>query len=346
MYQVSIIGAGNVGRTRCGVIRRCPESQVRVVADVDLQRARKLAETVSADATTDVQAATQDANIDLVVVCTPTKFHAEAAISALRAGKHVLCEKPLARTIAEAEEIVRVAEERNLVLKTGFNYRYMAHVRTAKDIVDSGALGPLYFLRCRYGHGGRPQYEKHWCLDQDLSGGGVLLEQGIHVLDLVRYLLGEPSHVFAQIPRYFWEACNVEDNCFLLLRTESLQTAQIHVSWTQWINIFSLELFGRDGYLHLSGRDGHYGPQRLIWGHRRPDHSRPKEDIIDFSPPDDSWDREWRDFLAAVKSRETPMGSPADSLSALRLVEAAYQSARSQGCVEVLPSAERVESTP
>lgn len=346
MFQVAIVGAGNVGRTRCRVIQQCPDARVRMVADLDRERADSLAAPLGVEATTDVQTATQDPRIDLVVVSTPTKFHADAAISALRAGKHVLCEKPLARTVAEAESIVRAADERRLVLKTGFNYRYMAHVRTAKDLVENGALGQLYFLRCRYGHGGRPSYEKHWCLDRELSGGGVLLEQGIHVLDLVRYLLGDPSHVFAQTPQYFWELSNVEDNCFLLLKTESGQTAQVHVSWTQWINVFSLEIVGRDGYLQLSGRDGHYGPQRLVWGQRRADHSRPKEDIIDFSSPDDSWEQEWQDFLRAVQTGDTPMGNPADSLGALRLVEAAYQSSREQAWVEVARVSERVESTP
>lgn len=345
MHGVAIIGAGHVGKIRTRVIKNSLEAEVRIVADVDATHARALAETVNAQATTDWLAAVQSHDIDIVVICTPTKFHAEAAKSALRAGKHVLCEKPLARSVTEAVEVIGVATDEQRLLKTGFNYRYMDHVRAAKELLETGALGPLYFLRCNYGHGGRPGYEKHWCTDQDLSGGGALLEQGIHILDLVRHLLGEPVQVLAQTSRFFWGFPEVEDNCFLLLKTEAVQTAQIHVSWTQWVNVFSLELFGRDGYLHLTGRDGHYGPQRLVWGKRQADHSRPCEEVFEFPSVDDSWEREWKDFLGALKSNHPMMGGAADSLRALQLVEAAYQSSRQQAWIDVQPAIEFARST-
>jgi predicted dehydrogenase len=344
MLGVAIIGAGHVGRIRAGVIQRWPGARIRVVADVDKTHALELAEPAGAEATTDWRAAVQSPDVSIVVVSTPTKFHAEAAKSALQAGKHVLCEKPLARSVAEAQEVICAAAAAKRLLKTGFNYRYMAHVRAAQELLQSGALGPVYFLRCRYGHGGRPGYEKHWCTDQDLSGGGVLLEQGIHILDLVRYLLGEPAQVLAQSSRFFWDFPEVEDNCFLLLKTQDSQTAQIHVSWSQWVNVFSLEIFGRDGYLHLSGRDGHYGPQRLVWGKRKPDHSRPEEEVFEFPPLDHSWDREWKDFLGALETYRLPMGGANDSLRALQLVEAAYQSSNQQAWIKVPPALENIRS--
>jgi predicted dehydrogenase len=335
MLGVAIIGAGNVGGIRGRVIQNSPESRVRIVADIDPAHAHDLAASLQCEATTDWRRAIQSNEVDLVVVCTPTKFHAPATLAALRAGKHVLCEKPLARSSMEAEEVIETAEARRLVLKTGFNYRYMGHVRKTKDLIAMSALGPLYFLRCRYGHGGRPDYQKHWCTDQELSGGGVLLEQGIHVIDLVRHLLDEPTHVLAETSRWFWDFPEVEDNCFLLLKTQQSLTAQIHLSWTQWINIFSLEIFGKDGYLHLSGRDGHYGPQRLVWGKRQFNHSRPEEEVFEFPSPDDSWKCEWDDFIDAVHTRREPMGGGTDSMQALRLVDAAYESSRQQRWVEV-----------
>jgi predicted dehydrogenase len=339
MFRVAIIGAGNVGGIRGRVIQGSPDARVTVVADVDPAHAQRLADSIGCDATIDWQRAIQSREVDLVVVCTPTKFHAEAALAALRSGKHVLCEKPLARSPAEAEEVVEAAETRRLILKTGFNYRHMGHVRKAKELIDKDLLGPLYCLRCRYGHGGRPGYEKHWCTDQDLSGGGVLLEQGIHVIDLVRYLLDEPTQVLAETSRFFWNFPEVEDNCFLLLKTRHSRTAQIHVSWTQWVNIFSLEIFGRDGYLHLTGRDGHYGPQRLVWGKRQPSHSRPVEEVFEFPSADDSWSREWDEFIVAIQTGREPMGCGTDSMRALRLIDAAYESSRQQRWVEVTRTA-------
>jgi predicted dehydrogenase len=96
-----------------------------------------------------------------------------------------------------------VARASGRVLKTGFNYRHMAHVRKAKELLEAGLLGSLHFLRSRYGHGGRPGYENEWCTDAELSGGGVLLEQGIHIFDLVRHLLGEPAQLLARTRRFY-----------------------------------------------------------------------------------------------------------------------------------------------
>lgn len=337
MLNVAIIGAGNIGRVRANVIKNSAISCVSLVSDLELSRAKDLANTMGARATTDWESAIHSSDADAVIVCTPTKFHAEAIRIALEAGKHVLCEKPLARSVQETEVFAHLAESNDLVLKTGFNYRYMAHVRKAKDIIDSGALGPLYFLRCRYGHGGRPGYEQSWCADLDLSGGGVLLEQGIHILDLTRYLLGEPSQVMATDSRYFWNFVAVEDNSFLMLRTSDAQTAEIHVSWTQWVNLFSLEIFGRDGYLHLTGRDGHYGLQKLVWGKRQPNHSRPEEQTFEFPPLNDSWELEWQDFVNAIRTKRQPMGSLHDGVRALELVEAAYKSSQEQKWIDVAP---------
>src|SRR5947207_9491793 len=204
-----------MGKIRAREIQRSANSRVRTIADTDLSRAETLAASIGAEATTEWRSCMRDPDHDLVVISTPTKFHADAAILALQNGKHVLCEKPLARSVAEAAEVVEVAKETGRILKTGFNYRYLDHVLQAKALLDSEALGPLHFLRCRYGHGGRPGYENHWCTDRELSGGGVLLEQGIHILDLVRYLLGEPVRAMASLNRMFWSFADVEDNCFL-----------------------------------------------------------------------------------------------------------------------------------
>lgn len=337
MLNVAIIGAGNIGKVRAQAIRRSGMSRVVCIADLDQPRAVALAAETGAQASHDWQPVLKDPGVDAVVICTPTKFHATAAIAALRARKHVLCEKPLARSVAEAGEIVAAAEAEGRLLKTGFNYRYMNHVRKAKELIEAGALGPTYFLRCRFGHGGRPGYEKEWCTDLDISGGGVLLEQGIHILDLVRYLLGEPARITASNSCFFWNFPEVEDNSFVEIQTIASQVAQLHISWTQWTNVLSLEIFGCDGYLQLSGRDGHYGPQRLVWGKRQVNHSRPVEETFEFRTENTSWDSEWVDFVDAIRSGTQPMGSMNDGLRALQLVEGAYESARRHVWTDLAP---------
>jgi predicted dehydrogenase len=333
--SAAIIGAGGIGRIRAQSISSSGLGHVSVIADVDATRAGDLAQKFSTSYTVNWREAICRPDVNAVVVSTPTKFHAEIAIDALQAGKHVLCEKPLARTTDEGRRIVEAARRANRVLKTGFNYRQMAHTRKARELIEAQAIGPLYFLRSRYGHGGRPGYEQHWCTDADLSGGGVLQEQGIHIVDLVRMFLGEPSRVLAETSRYFWAFPEVEDNCFCLFQTPAGQLAQLHLSWTQWINVLEIEIFGRDGYLRLEGRDGHYGPQRLTWGKRQPNHGRPAEEVFTFTGTDDSWGREWQEFFELIRTGEGSMAAAEEGLRTQELVEALYQSARQKSWVEI-----------
>lgn len=337
MISVAIIGAGGIGHVRAKSILDSKRGRVSWVADVDAGRAKELAALSSASATVEWQEAVSKPEVDAVIVSSPTKFHAEIAIRALQAGKHVLCEKPLARTADEARAVVEAARRAGRILKTGFNYRQMGHVRKAQELLRSGAIGPTYLLRCRYGHGGRPRYEEHWCTDADLSGGGVLQEQGIHMVDLVRVFLGEPVRVMAETRRYFWGFPEVEDNCFCVFETAAGQLAQLHVSWTQWRNILEVELFGRDGYLRLEGRDGHYGPQRLTWGKRQPTHGRPVEEVFSFDDAESSWDREWREFVDLTRDGATSSDVARQGLTTQQLIEAAYRSAREHAWIEILP---------
>jgi predicted dehydrogenase len=337
MLSVALVGSGRMGRVRAEVLAQSAEARLAAVADPDLARAREIAGTRGALAFSDWREAIARPEIDVVILATPTKFHAEIAIAALEAGKHVLCEKPLARNVEEAARMLATAQRAQKLLKTGFNYRYMPHVRKAKELIDAGDLGSLYLVRSRFGHGGRPGYEKEWHTNRELSGGGVLLEQGIHLLDLVRYLLGEPSKVLGSSHTFFWDIPGVEDNCFCLLETALGQTAQIHVSWTQWKNILEMEIFGHQGYIRLEGRDGHYGPPRLVWGKRNSDHSRPQELLFEYQPGD-CWRDEWDDFVAAMHDQRQPSGSAHDGLRAQQLVEAAYLSSSQRRWVELANS--------
>ena len=336
MMRVGLIGAGRIGQIRARVLNAVPDSRLIMVADTDLERARSVA--AEADPTTEWERVVANPGIDAVIVATPTKFHSVIASTALEGGKHVLCEKPLGRNSQDAANMLEAARRHRCVLKTGFNYRYMPHVVKAKQLISAGDIGTPYFLRCRFGHGGRPGYEKEWCTDKELSGGGVLLEQGIHVLDLVRHLLGEPAQVLGQAQRYFWDLKDgVEDNFFCFLKTLDGQMADIHVSWTQWINTLAIEIYGKDGYLSLEGRDGHYGPPRLTWGRRKADHSRPCEERWEYTAGE-CWEDEWRDFQHAISSGAPTMASGLDGLRAQQVIDAAYASSRKLQWVEVADS--------
>jgi predicted dehydrogenase len=155
-----------------------------------------------------------------------------------------------------------------VILKTVFNHRYHPAVFKAHQLVADGEIRPVYFIRCIYGHGGRPGYEKEWRASRDVCGGGEMLDQGVHVVDLFRWFLGEFEEAFGYKPTCYWPM-EVEDNAFALFKTAKGQVAQMHTSWTQWKNRFTFEIFGEAGYLIVEGLGGSYGVETLTIGKRQ-----------------------------------------------------------------------------
>ncbi len=340
--RVGLVGCGAIGRRRAEVIRRSKTDVLVVLADVDRSRAEVLArgtDSKVADSWQDVISA----DVDAVIVSTTNDWLAPISRAALEAGRHVLVEKPLARTSVEAAEVLKGAIGRDVVLKVGFNHRYHPAVQRAHKLVLDGAVGNLLFARARYGHGGRPGYDQEWRLDPRISGGGELLDQGVHVIDLLRSFFGEFAEAFGTTATYVWGSAGssaakrprVEDNAFALLRTARGQVASLHVSWTQWKNLFSLELFGDRGYVLVEGLGGSYGAERLVIGRRRLEGGTPEEQMFTFATSDESWTEEWRVFSQAAHERIQPHGNGRDGLQALRLIEAIYESARTGRVVQL-----------
>ena len=328
MIRIGIVGAGLIGKKRAEAIASLSANlKVDLVSDIDGEKAGELSRFCGAAPCVDWRELTRRDDIDAVIVATPNKFIREIALSALEHGKHVLCEKPLGRNAGEAEAIWSKAKERGLILKTGFTHRFHPAVRNAKKIVEDGGIGKIYLLRAVYGHGGRPGYEKEWRANRDICGGGELLDQGVHVIDLFRWFLGEFDEVFGRVATFYWDM-EVEDNAFAMFRTSRGQVATMHTSWTQWKNKFLLEIIGEKGYLVMDGLGGSYGTERLVIGKRKVNGGAPDEEIIEFPGPDISWREELKEFASAITGNREPIGSGYDGLMANRLVGAVYESAR------------------
>jgi len=286
--RVGLIGAGLQGGRRAPVLKQFPETELVMVAAAHLERAKQLADSMGCQATDNWQEVVESGDINVVVVCTPPNLHAPISIAAMSRGKHVLCEKPLTRTLKEAEEVLAVAKANKVTLKCGFNHRHHPGIQKAKLWLDEGMIGELNFVRCCYGICGRPGYEKEWRADPKITGGGQLMEQGIHGIDLLRWFLGEFAEVAGFTATRFWNMAPLEDNAFAIMRTEKGQIASLHSSLTQWKNLFSLELFGQDGYILVEGLGGSYGTERVILGKRAL--LEPfREDITEFRGGDRSW---------------------------------------------------------
>lgn len=319
---VAVIGCGLVGRRRATAL-----GNARLVACADLDRARAeaLARTATGVATTDDwRTAIGRADVDIVVVATTNDMLAKIACAAVEAGKHVLVEKPAARSVAEIDPLIELAGRARCLVRVGFNHRCHPAIRKARELCTEGAVGDLMFIRGRYGHGGRIGYEKEWRADPAISGGGELIDQGVHLIDLSRWFLGEFPNVSGFAPTYFWQT-RVDDNAFLLLRTSRDQAAFLHVSCTEWKNLFSLEIFGREGKLHVEGLGGSYGLERLAFYRMLPEMGPPETTIWEYPRGDQSWALEFEEFLEDIRLDRPPAASLADARAALAVVEDVYR---------------------
>ena len=325
--KVGLIGAGRQGWRRARAVVELQDTELAIVADIDSNAAKLLAKEMGCEATNRWEDVIARNDLQAVIVCVPNHLHAPMSIAALKERKHVFCEKPLAREPREAKQIVDTASEMGVKLKTGFTLRHHPGIRQAREWFDSGLVGDLMFLRCRYGMCGRPDYDREWRAKGELSGGGELVDQGVHVLDLFRWFAGDFAQAVGFISSAFWNIAPLEDNAFGLLRTRTGQIASMHVSWTQWKNLFSFEIFGKDGYITVEGLGGSYGVERAKFSKRS--FTEPfKEQCIEFRGEDRSWLEEWKEFVAAIKENREPLGNGSDGLESLKLAYAIYESAR------------------
>jgi predicted dehydrogenase len=344
--RIGIIGCGLIGRRRAAVACAAGH-RVVAVADLDAAKAALVAEESAAEPLSDWQRLIERPDIDAVVVATFNGALAPITVASLQSGKHVLCEKPLGRNLAEAEQMAAAARKASRILKTGFNHRHHPAVWKARQLCLQGEIGTLMFIRAVYGHGGRPGYDKEWRANGALAGGGELLDQGVHILDLCRWFMGDFAEAFALTDTFFWNlgflppsepgspdhspaprGQRLEDNAFVLLRARNGGIVQFHTSWTQWKNVFSFEVSGQAGSLSIQGLGGSYGTETLTITHRSKEGGAPMQDTERFTGPDDSWRLEWQEFVNAISEGRQPLASGQDGLETMRLVDALYQSAR------------------
>jgi predicted dehydrogenase len=206
----------------------------------------------------------------------------------------------------------------------GYNHRFHPALLKAREIVETGALGPLMFVRGRYGHGGRAGYDREWRADPALSGGGELIDQGVHLIDLAGWFLGEFATVSGHAPTFFWDMA-VDDNAFLSLRTAAGQTAWLHASCTEWKNLFSFEIYGRLGKLHIEGLGGSYGVERLSYHRMLPEMGPPETTIWEYPRGDASWQLEMQAFLEDIRLGRGPVPGLKEARAVLAVVEQIYQ---------------------
>jgi len=260
---------------------------------------------------------------DLIIVSTIAKWLAPITLFAVQHGKHVIVEKPAGIKAAELEPVMDAAKEQGVTVKVGFNHRYHPALLKAKEIINVNAdnVGPIMFIRGRYGHGGRIGYDREWRADPKLSGGGELIDQGVHLIDLSRWFLGDFENVAGFADTYFWNM-DVDDNAFIALRKNDGRAAWLQVSCTEWKNMFSFEIYCKHAKLMIDGLGGSYGTERLSYYQMLPQMGPPETTIFEYPMGDRSWELEFKETAEAIEKKEPlTMGDIRDAYEALKIVE-------------------------
>lgn len=321
----AVIGCGLIGRKRVAALGRVPGTAVRYACDLDAARAADVARLApGAQPSTDAAAVLADPSVHAVVVATLNAALAPLMLAAVRAGKHVLVEKPGALNAAQLRTVQAAARAAGVRVRLGYNHRFHPALQKARELLDSGALGPLMFLRGRYGHGGRKGYDREWRADPAQSGGGELIDQGVHLIDLAGWILGDFTSTEGHAATYFWDM-KVDDNAFLSLRTAAGQTAWLHVSCTEWKNLFSLEVYGRDAKLAIDGLGGSYGVERLTFYRMLPEMGPPETTAWEYPRGDESWAVETAEFVRDIREAREPRPGLAEGIRTLDIVEEVYR---------------------
>jgi predicted dehydrogenase len=327
-WGIAIIGCGLIGAKRAASLkasRAATTTKLLWCIDRDLPRAQKLAASTSGcQAGSDWEASLNDPDVKIVVIATLHDSLAALTRAAILAGKHVLVEKPAARSVSELDGLSALAAHHGVKVRVGFNHRYHRALQKAHALFREGAVGPLMFIRARYGHGGRLGYEREWRADPALSGGGELLDQGPHLIDLARWFLGDFTSVEGHAATFFWDM-KADDNGFMLLKTAQKQVAFLHASCTEWKNTFSFEIYGRDGKLEINGLGGSYGTERLTFYKKLPEMGPPETTIWEYPMADNSWSVEFEQFLDDVRFDRQPEAGLTEAVAALSVIEQIYR---------------------
>ncbi len=332
--RFALVGFGAIGQFRVKALQQTPGAELALVVDCDASRLAQAKALAGVDLAESIDAIVSRNDIDVAIVSTPPHVHRDATVALLKAGKHVLVEKPLASDLDDCRSMVEAAKAADRVLGTGYNYRFYEAIAKARELIQSGAIGQLDYIRSFAGHPGGPEFTHPWVHDTSIMGGGALMDNGTHVIDLTLHFLGGYTQVSGFATEHTWKFPGSEDNGFLLMCNESQNVATVHASWTEWKGYqFRVEIYGTEGCVTVS-----YPPMLTVW-HRRPvgKAKRGKRRVFLFPGFQlqerlrsyrwtivQSFIREQLDFMARVRGENAVGATGAEGMQAVEAAFSAY----------------------
>jgi predicted dehydrogenase len=317
--SVAVAGCGKFGSKRIRACAQMPdELELQAVMDADESRAAQAGNEAGVPHFSDFESLLNETEIDAVILAVPNNLHAPLSVRALEAGKHVLCEKPLAISPSEAERIVQAAEKSGKYVKTASNHRFFPTVIKAYDLYKSGSIGEILSFRGSIGNDGGLTHDS-WFWKKDIAGGGTLIDNACHLLDIARMFMGDFSMCLGQVANLYWKEAEVEDYASGIFVTEEGRQALITSSWAQWTGYFYFELWGDEGYIFVDSR----GEDKVTVG----DNHKGVVRTFDYGRyPITSHQDELSYFVRSVTKGEQPIPSAADGLEVIKMIDGVYRS--------------------
>lgn len=329
IYKFCLIGAGRMGARWAEIINENPRARLELVIDANESTAKTVGQKFNCAYGQNIPEDFGNNGCDAVLVATPHNFLFSSSLACLRAGKHVLAEKPGAITSGDLETLRETAEKNKLSLMVGFNYRFFESISRAKKIIDAGKIGDIMFIRLRHGQAARPDYDKEWRMNKEISGGGVLMDHGTHNIDLVNYFLsGKKLLIGGATANLFWQT-DAEDNAFVLLKNDGGQLASLHMGITEWKPLFSLEIFGKNGYCAVNGLGKKYGGSEILKVGLKDSNGQIAEEEIVCNPEvKNSFQAELNEFIDSIEQGRLPSPNAEDAIKTLKIIEEVYAGAK------------------
>ncbi len=299
--NIAIIGAGLIGRKRA--LSLPTDVKVKMICDIDETKGKQFAVDFDAEYEQSWEKVVKNTDIEALMVATTHNMLTPIGVEAIKNGKHVFLEKPGARNLEEFNLLYDAYKKNPVVVGFGYNHRYHPAIQKAKKIVDSGQFGKIMFIRGKYGHGARLGYEKEWRFNEKLSGGGELIDQGPHLIDLVNYFGCRMDQIVGYTGKLYWQT-DLEDSAFWVMKNNHDQIAQLSVTCVEWKNIFSFEIMLKRAKIQIDGLGRSYGVEKLVLYKMKPEMGPPEVEEFEFDQEDKSWVTENKIFFDRIAQKD------------------------------------------
>ena len=323
IFNVGIIGCGLIGKKRAENLGN--KARLIACSDININRAKLIAnKNKKIKIFKEWNDLLKIKELNIIIIATVHNQLSKILLESIKANKHVFIEKPASINLKDLRKAINKNKIHKKKIRVGYNHRFLSAIIKCKQIINKKLIGDLMFIKASYGHGGRFGYEKEWRMNPKISGGGEMIDQGSHLIDLSEFFFGKTVRAEGLIRDFFWKK-KVDDNAFFTLKFKKKILSFLHVSCTEWKNNFLFEIYGKKGKLRIEGKGGSYGEEKLYLYKMNKRMTYPKIYSWQFSKKDYSWSRELEEFYRDIEKNRQPNPGLEQAYSVLNVIKKIYK---------------------